>query len=144
MTRDEIEVLLVKVVDGVATPAEREALMRLALADPALRRELEAHQALKAVTDGWVARLEHDLALDRVERAPLARAEAGLGLTLLALSTALLTGGTLFAVWTDPEAPLWLRLGLSVGAAGLALLLVAVARWRWRVAASDPYARVVR
>ena len=63
MNEERLAELLVKTTDGVASPAEREELMRHAVDHPEIQRELEAHLALKAVTDGWVARLAADLAV---------------------------------------------------------------------------------
>ena len=66
MTEERLAELMVTVVDGVASPADREELMAFIADKPDLRRELDAHQALKAVTDGWVDRLELDLVEDRM------------------------------------------------------------------------------
>ena len=43
--------------------------------------------AIKAVTDGWVERLEYDLALDRHNSGPLSGIERGIGGLFLVLGT---------------------------------------------------------
>ena len=73
MKEERFEELMVRVVDGVATAAERDELMNHAVSQPELQKELEAHMALKAVTDGWVDRLEVDLVEDRQRVHPLSR-----------------------------------------------------------------------
>lgn len=138
------EALMVKVTDGTATPAEREELMALAVADPALRRELEAHLALKAVTDGWVERLQVDLVEDEHARSPLARAEMTVGAALLLGGVALLAGWGLVELWAEPDVPLAIKLGYGAVVAGLAVLLVGAVRWRLKVRSADRYTEVIR
>ena len=142
MTQERLEVLMVKVVDEVATPAEREELMSHVSEHPELASELDAHRALRAATDGWVARLEHDLALDRA--APVGRIERGLGLTALLSGLAVLIGGGLALLFTDPEVPRWVAVGVGLVAGGSTLLLASVVRWRLSMRESDPYTGVVR
>ncbi len=144
MNPERYEELIVKVVDGVASPAEREELMAAVVADPARRAELDAHLALKAATDGWVARLEHDLVQDRWEaRAPV-RYERAIGVALLALGLALLTGWGLVELALDEGVPMPLRVGGAASVAGAVLLLFSVIRWRIATRRSDPYEEVIR
>jgi ferric-dicitrate binding protein FerR (iron transport regulator) len=145
MMHDEAtEALMVKVVDGVATPAEREALMRLATQDPELRRELERHQALKALTDGWVERLEHDLAQDTFAASKAHQSIQTLGILIATLGLAILTGGGIYEGLVDPEAPTWLRLGLALWGGGGVMLIVYAIYWRVTTYASDPYTEIIR
>ena len=142
MNESHYEALMVKVVDDVASPAEREELMQHLVAHPELRQELEAQQALKALTDGWVARLEHDLHLDQQQANPVWRAAVMVGWMLLLGSTAALTFGTLYELWLDPEAPMWLTGSLALGVGGTVVLLVAAIWTRMRT--HDPYSEVIR
>jgi len=144
MTPERIEELMVKVVDRVATPAEEEELMSALSGEPELQRELDAHRALKAVTDGWVDRLEADLAEDRHRRQPLTRIERRVGVSLAVVGTAVLGGGGLVTALLDESAPLWVRLGLGTLTAAVLVLLFAVVRWRLSVRESDPYTEVIR
>lgn len=144
MTEERYEELMVKAVDGVASASERDELMRHLVAHPDRRRELDAQRALKALTDGWVARLEHDLAIDRHEASPGWRGGRLVGLTLLAAGGAALAGGVAWEIARDPEVPAWLLVGLGLGAAGLGTLLVSVIRWRWSTVSADPYTQVIR
>ena len=144
MPDERYEELMVKAVDGTADPAEREELMSWLVAHPELRSELEAQRALKALTDGWVARLEHDLAQDAHHASRGYRLERALGWMLLLAATGVVGVGTLWEIWADPEAPRWLQIGLSLGAGGTFVLLASAIRWRWNTVRDDPYTEVTR
>ena len=83
MTEDRLEALMVKVVDDLATAAERRELMDHLSERPDLQVELAAHLALKSTTDGWIERVQIDVALDRFDAQPLRRLEQGVGLSLI-------------------------------------------------------------
>ena len=85
MSDERLAELMVKVTDGVATAMEREELMSHLKDRPGLLRELEAHAALKAVTDGWVERLQLDLVEDGHREGSMTRLEQGVGVTLFVL-----------------------------------------------------------
>ena len=61
LSEERLAELMVKVVDEVASPAEREELMSYLVSHPEERAELDAQRAIRAVTRGWGARLEADL-----------------------------------------------------------------------------------
>jgi ferric-dicitrate binding protein FerR (iron transport regulator) len=143
-TDERLAELMVKVVDRVATPAEREELMARVVADPVLRAELEDQQAFKAVTDGWMSRLEADLAVDRDRTNPGRRLERGLGVGLILLGLAVLWGWGWAEVLMDPSAPLPLRFGIGALAAGCLMVLFHVVRVRWFSGDRDPYSEVIR
>ena len=139
-----IETLMVKVTDGVATPAEKEELMRMVAEKPELAIELDAHRALKAVTDGWVSRLELDLAEDRHRNQPTTRWMERTGVALLLGGYALLVGWSAVEIFVDPEVPLAVQVGVGAIGGGLAILLAAVIRWRLKVRKTDRYTEVIR
>ena len=140
----QYEALMVKMTDGTATPAEREALMTWLADKPELARELEQHQALKAVTDGWMSRLELDLAEDQHRKQGLSRIEAGLGMTLVVGGLGLLIGFVMFQAILDPAAPLAIKIGFSALLGGGAILLAAAIRWRLKTRNKDAYREVIR
>lgn len=144
LSEDRLAELMVKVVDGVATPAEREELMAHAVNDPELRAELESQQAIKAVTDGWMARLEGDLAADRDRNSPARRTERGVGVGLLVFGVVLLWGWGWVQILLDPAAPTPVRLGIGSLAGGVLLLLLHVVRTRFFSGTRDPYDEVIR
>lgn len=144
MTDARREELMVKVADGVATPLEREELMADIAGDDELMRELEAHRALKATTDGWIERLKLDALEDAAVRSPVARAERAVGVSLVVGGTCVLGGFGLVELLLDPSAPLWVKLGTAAVLGGLALLLFSVVRWRLTTHAADKYKEVIR
>ncbi|MBN2800187.1 MAG: hypothetical protein JXX28_13690 [Deltaproteobacteria bacterium] len=139
MSPERLEELMVKVVDRAATPAEEEELLAWAADRPEVMAELERHRALKAVTDGWVARLEGELHQDRERQISPLR---GLGLALFALALAVLLGGGLTELLLDEAAPLWAKGGTALLLGSLFLLFLSVLRGR--LATHDPYNEVTR
>ncbi len=144
MNQERYEILMVKVVDDVATPAEREELMAWVVDKPELRRELESHQVVKAVTDGWVERLMVDIAEDRVRESGGTKLGVGLGLGVLLTSVLLLAGWGIGALFLDPEVPLAVQLGVAGCTIGVCVLLGVVVRWRLATHKTDKYKDVIR
>jgi anti-sigma factor RsiW len=144
MTEQRLEELMVKMTDQVASAAEREELMAYLVDHPELRAELESHQALMAVTDGWVQRLDADLAEDRFARKTAPRIVQRLGLVLLVLGFLGLTGFSLVEAFQDPELPTWAAGALGLCLAGLVLFLGSAIHWRLSTHSHDPYKEVVR
>lgn len=142
MTQERLERLMVAVVDGVATPKEQAELSAHIKTRPELAEELESHMSVKSMTDGWVSRLDLDLAEDR-HRAG-ARLDARLGVSLLLAGLAVMMGFGVVEAMLEPEAPMWLRLGMGLSLGGSLLLLVAVIRWRLATWKSDAYKEIVR
>ena len=144
MKEERFEELMVRVVDGVATAAERDELMNHAVSQPELQKELEAHMALKAVTDGWVDRLEVDLVEDRQRVHPLSRWERGVGWSLFLVGLAVLLGFGISELVLEPEVPHWVKLGVGGLFSGCGILLASVVRWRLATSKSDKYNEVIR
>ena len=144
MNPEDIEILMVKTVDGLATPAERDALMRVLSDQPEWAEEFETQQALKALTDGWVKRLEADLLEDSFENSRLSKAENGLGWTLFLVGYSVLIAGSIASMWVDPDVPVWARWGTGLLVSGLLTLLASAIRWKWKTSKKDPYKEVIR
>ena len=142
MNNDRFETLMVKVTDDTASPAEREELMTWLGDNPEQQQQLDAHLALNALTRGWVDRLEHDLQLDAHLSTSAGKIERSLGWALLLAALGLLFGGSLYEIWLDPEAPKWIQISFSLGAAGSLVLLFSA--FRWRRADVDPYSEITR
>ncbi len=144
MNTERLEELMVKTVDGVATPAEKEELMSHVIDNPELRAELEAQQALKAVTDGWMSRLQADLAADRDRTSPARKGVRGIGVMLLLVGLAILTAWAPVELLLDETVPLWVKAGTGLGSAGALLLLFHVIQTRFFGGDNDPYDEVIR
>jgi len=144
MTQERFEELMVKVADDAATGAEREELMAWVADKPEHRAELDQHRALKAVTDGWMTRLEGDLLIDTSERSVPRRTITGLGVLLLTAGLAILSFAGPFLAMQDPEVPLGIKAGIGLSLGGSAVLLLAVVVGRLRDHKHDPYTEVIR
>ena len=143
LTEVEMEALMVAVVDGVASPTQRERLSTYLRDHPELARELEDHMALKALTDGWVSRLEVDLIETRHQEQPLTRREAGIAGVLFVTGLSVLTGFGAAELLVS-EAPLWVRAGYGMMAAGGLVAALSVLRWKLKTWNRDPYTEVIR
>ena len=144
MTEERLAQLMVKSVDGVASPMEKEELMSHIVGKPDLYREYELQLALKTVTDGWVGRLALDSAEDAHAAQALSFIEQGVGTTFVLLGLGLLTGGGIYTAITSPEAPFFIRYGLPLFAAGALILLGSAIRWKIQTGKSDKYTEVTR
>ena len=144
MTDERLATLMVRVADGLATPAERRELDSHLRQHPNLSQELEAHMQIKAVTDQWVSRLDVDLAGDKHQAKASTQLEARLGLALLFVGVGILGGFGLAELMLDAEAPLWARLGTGATLGGLLVLLLSVIRARLATIKHDAYTEVIR
>ena len=144
MKPDRYEALMTRVVDDVATPAEREELMTWLMDHPEERAELDAHRAIKAITDGWVERLEHDLVQDNWDKKALVRWERALGIFLVVVGISVLSAWGLVELMYDPGVPMLIRGSTGGLVAGSLLLLFSVVRWRLATHPKDPYTKVIR
>jgi hypothetical protein len=144
MNPERFEMLMVKAVDDVASPAERDELMSHLKDKPELRAEYEAHLSLLATTQHLVSRLGHDLAVDANEADSGTRLVEGLGVFALVGGIVLLMlfGG--FEFLRDPAIPLWPKVGAGLCGAGSLALLFSVIRGRLKIRPHDPYKEVIR
>lgn len=144
MTDERLAELMVKVADSAATPAEREELMAWIADKPELRTELDEHQAMRAVTDGWMSRLEADLAVDRADADPIGRLWTGIGIVALLLGCVVLSVAGPIEAMRDPGVPTLIKAGMGLSLGGGLALLVSVIINRLRTAKHDPYTKVIR
>lgn len=141
---EKTEILMVKVTDNTATAAEREALMDWLQDKPELARNLAQHQALKALTDGWVERLEVDLQADRHAQAPSTRWIHRAGFTFLLLGILSIYGQILWDSLMTPAVPTLVRLGLIGTLLGALILLASLIFSQLRNRKTDRYKEVIR
>ncbi|MDP6934114.1 MAG: hypothetical protein QGG40_14410 [Myxococcota bacterium] len=144
MKPERLEILMVKVTDETCTPPEREELMTHLSQHPELRLELERHQALRAVTEGWVARLELDLVEDRRRASSGVLSWANTGVGLFVTGIVLIEGWGLYKVIVDDTESAAVRAGIGVLAVGMTILLGWVILWRLRTVKKDRYEEVIR
>jgi ferric-dicitrate binding protein FerR (iron transport regulator) len=144
MNATELETLLVKAVDGLLTPEEQARLDTYLAAHPEARAALEEDMEIKAITDGWVQRIQADADLEPPRPSGPARAWLGAGMALAVGAGAVLVGFALWMLLTDPEVPAVVRGAVAAGGLGGAALLGYVLKVRLRALGKDPYREVDR
>lgn len=144
VNEEEFEVLMVKVIDDVATERERETLMSFLAHHPEKRREFDEHMGISASFENIRMRLTHDDKLDQLAQKPLRKLEENLGIGLFVGGLGFLGGMVFFDVVVDSHAPMWLKVGGAIAFSGSLLLLFSAWRSKRAAAASDPYQEVHR
>ncbi|HOD66389.1 MAG TPA: zf-HC2 domain-containing protein [candidate division Zixibacteria bacterium] len=146
--RNEIRELLVGYLDGELSDEERTAVEAALAEDPDLRAELEEFRKLKEVTGmAQYADLPPQV-WEQYWESLYRKLERGAGWIFLSLGAIVLLGFGLYeafrGMYYDPLIPLWVKVGVSVGAAGVVILLVSYGRERYFAFTRDRYRRVLR
>ena len=147
MARDRRE-LLAGYVDGELSDKERQAFEAQLVREPELRAELAEFRKLQEVT-GMVKYADlPDEVWDNYWHNLYRKTERGIGWILLSIGAILLLCfGTyeLFSeLYANPDAPLWLQVGLTAGAVGFIFLLVSYGRERLFAYNRDRYKEVTK
>ena len=147
MARDRRE-LLAGYVDGELSDNERQAFEAQLAQDPELRAELAEFRKLQEVT-GMVRYADlPDEVWENYWHSIYRKMERGIGWILLSIGAILLLCfGTyeLFSeLYVSPDAPLWLKVGVTAGAVGLIFLLVSYGRERLFAYNRDRYKEVTK
>ena len=133
-------------VDGELTDAEKLEFERELSHSGELRAELEEFMKLKKVTDGMRYADIPDQVWDSYWESLYKKTERGLGWILLSVGAIIVFCFGLYEVFyelfTDPEAPLWLKIGLPTGTVGAVILLVSYARERLFARKRERYTEV--
>ena len=140
--------LLAGYVDGELSDEERLAFEAELAQDAELRQELEEFQKLEEVT-GMVKYADlPDEVWDNYWQSIYRKTERGFGWILLSFGAIVLLCFGLYEVmselYTNPEAPLWLKVGLTAGGAGVIFLLVSYGRERLFAYNRDRYKEVIK
>lgn len=144
---DRAHALMMAVLDGEATPADREALDALLARDGELAAEWARLRRVKEVTETMTPRQPAEEVWDRFRMSVMHRAERGIAWILIA------AGASVLGVWWawqaleafvgDTTVPWYLKAAVLAIVAGGAILLVSVIRERWFLHRRDPYSREV-
>lgn len=147
MDRDRLHALMMAVLDGECTEAERRQLEEVVAARPDVAGEWARLRRVKEVTMTMGVRQPPEEVWDRYRESTLQRIERGVAWLLIAAGGAVLAG---WAIWVglshwlaDTGVPVIVRVAGVALAAGLVLLLVSAARERWFLSRRDPYSREV-
>jgi len=143
-----IQELLAGYVDGELSQEQRTEFEEALATSAELREELEEFRRLKEVT-GMVQYADlPDEVWESYWQNLYRKTERGIGWILLSLGAIVMLCFGLYEVfstlYTDPEAPLWLKIGLSALGVGSAFLLVSYGRERLFAYHRDRYKEVIR
>lgn len=145
---DNLRKLLAGYIDGELTDEERSAFDEELASNAELRRELEEFESLKEVTGRMTYADLPDEVWDTYWQSIYKKVERGLGWVLLSVGVILIGCFGLYelfyALFTDPTAPLWLKIGLPAAAAGGVILLVSFARERLFAYKRERYREVTK
>ena len=147
MDRDGVHALMMAVLDGECTEAERRHLRALVAERPELEDEWDRLSRVKEITMTMGLRQPPEEFWDRYRESTLHRLERSVAWTLIAGGFAILAGWISWQWLThwlaDADLPLVIRVaGVSL-AAGFVLLFVSVVRERWVLHRRDPYSKEV-
>ncbi len=126
--------MLAGYVDGELPEDQRQALEKELSADPQLRAELDELRRLKEVTNMMHYADLPDEVWQGYWQSLYRKLERGIGWIFLSLGAIMLLGFGAFEIFrelfTNPENPLWLKIGVSGAGIGGIILLVSFIRER--------------
>jgi hypothetical protein len=145
---EEIKSLMMKIVDGVATPEDQRQFEEAAKDDPALETELRAFRKIKEVTDQMQYKEMPDSYWEGYWANVYRRTERAAGWIFLSVGAVILLASFLFfGMWSfffDPNVPIAIKLGIGIGGLGLIIMIVSVLRERLFARHRDRYEREVQ
>jgi hypothetical protein len=140
--------LLAGYVDGELTDAEKLEFERELSHSAELRAEMAEFMELKEVTDGMRYADIPDQVWESYWESLYKKTERGIGWVFLSIGAIIVACFGLYEVFyelfTDPNSPLWLQIGLPVGTVGAVILLVSYARERLFARKRERYTEVER
>ena len=145
---EKLSELLAGYVDGELTDEEKLEFERELSHSAELRAELEEFMNLKEVTDTMRYADIPDQVWDSYWESLYKKTERGIGWIFFSIGAIIILcfgGYQIFAdLFTDPEAPLWLKIGFPTGCVGAVILLVSFARERLFARKRERYTEVER
>jgi len=143
---DRIREMLAGYVDGELSEEQRREFEAALSNDPQLQREVDEFRKLKEVTG--MARYADlpDEVWETYWESMYKKLERGFGWLFMSLGAMLLLGFGLYeflgALFTSPDAPWWMKIGVSLLGAGAVILVVSFARESLFAFKRDRYAEV--
>ena len=139
---ERYEILLVKVVDGLATDDEQRALDDHLATCQECREELADFTAIKETTDAMTERIMQDAIIEPPRESAPARAWIIICSLLVIGGLGLLYGFGALQLLADPSVPLPVKIGTGAAALGVVGLLIYLLRVKLRGAGKDPYREI--
>jgi hypothetical protein len=148
MKDEEIQTLIMKVVDGVASPHEATALAEAIRGDEKWETEVRAFRKIKEITDGMRFKELPDACWAGYWESMYRRLERGVGWILMSLGAIVLLSFGAFLglsrLYSDPGVSLVVKAGVSAAVLGAIILLVSVLRERLFARRHERYEREVQ
>jgi len=147
MADNDIKAILMKIVDGIATPEEHSAFEEAARNDPGLKDELTAFRKIKEVTDSMQFKELPDSYWDGYWTSVYRRVERSVGWVFFSIGAIIVIVFCLYLFLseflTDPSISLVLRIGVVFGGFGAVVLIVSAIRERFFARKHERYEREV-
>jgi hypothetical protein len=132
MMDDKLRELLAGYVDGELTEDQRKRFEEELKTNPELQAELDEFTKLKKVTDDMHYADLPDEVWENYWQSLYRKTERGLGWILLSIGAIILLGFGAFhgfsELYSNPDNPLWLKIGVTGVSLGAIVLLVSYAR----------------
>ncbi len=148
MKPDEIRTLMMKVVDGIASAEEQEALDAAIHGSEEWETELRAFKKIKDVTDGMRFKELPDSYWPSYWENVYRRLERGLAWILTSLgAVVLLSFGSyvgLSSLYSDPNTSIVVKVGVAAAGLGLIIMLVSFLRERLFARKHERYEKEVQ
>jgi len=147
MNDEEIQTLMMKVVDGVASAGEEQALCQAIQGNEKWETELRAFRQIKEVTDGMRFKELPDSYWSGYWTNLYRRVERGLGWMLLSSGVVILLACAgaigLSKFYSDPAVHIVIKIGVSLAGLGGIIMTVSVLRERLFARKHERYEREV-
>ncbi len=134
MNDEQIQALMMKVVDGQATPEEQKALEDAISDSEKWQTELRAYRKIKEVTDKMQFKELPDSYWEGYWQGVYRQIERGLGWILMSIGAIIVIAFGLYVglseFYANPDVSLILKIGVSFGGFGVIVLLVSILRER--------------
>jgi anti-sigma factor RsiW len=143
---DRAHALMMAVLDGEGTAADRHELEAALAREPHLQVEWDRLRRVKEVTMTFGIAQPPEEAWDRFQRSVPHRTERGIAWFLIAAGLAVLGAAALWAwieKWIATDLPWVIKAASGALLLGVALLIVSVLRERWYLHRRDPYSKEV-
>jgi hypothetical protein len=138
--------LLAGYVDNELTDREKSEFERELAVNAELQRELKEFNRLKAVTNQMKYADLPDEVWEAYWQSVYRKIERGAGWVLASVGAIILLVFGVFEafskLYTDPSAPVWLKIGLTLASIGVIILLVSVFRERFFAYKRERYTEV--
>ncbi len=147
MNDDELHAIMMRIVDGIATPEDEQAFAGAVRENPALETELRAFRSIKEVTDQMQYKEMPDSYWESYWENLYRKCERGIGWIFMSIGAVILIAFTFtvgfWEFFTDPQVPIILKVGVFIGGLGVIIMLVSVLRERLFARNHDRYEKEI-